>query len=73
MQSPNAAREHERGVFLAIFVLVVTIALAVVIGGLLLVGCAVLSDAESAGAPAAPTTTVTTIAALLGDTSVTKK
>ena len=40
MQSPNAAREHERGVFLAISVLVVTVALAVVIGCLLLVGCA---------------------------------
>jgi len=40
MQPPDGVREHERGVLLAITVLVVTTAIAVVIAMLLLVGCA---------------------------------
>jgi hypothetical protein len=41
MESPDGVREHQRGVLLAVTVLVVTTAIAVVIGMLLLVGCAV--------------------------------
>jgi len=41
MQSPDGVREHQRGVLLAVTVLVVTTAIAVIIGMLLLVGCVV--------------------------------
>lgn len=54
MRSPDAVREHERGVVLAITVLVATTALAVVIGGLLLVGCAVQRASGTDGSEVAP-------------------
>lgn len=53
MRSERAVREHEKGVVLAIAVLVVTVVVALVIALLLMVGCA-LGAAGSDGSGASP-------------------
>ncbi|HEY8545037.1 MAG TPA: hypothetical protein VIL36_08315 [Acidimicrobiales bacterium] len=58
MQSPDGVRAHQRGVLLAVAALVVTTAVALVIGTLLLVGCvakvATAADGHAGGATATP-------------------
>lgn len=54
MQSPDGVREHQRGVLLAVTVLLVTAAIAVVIAMLLLVGCAVEGATTGIQDPGAP-------------------